>query len=153
MIITCPSKKYIPSFPVGPLQTLDGCYKVSLEPSLLQAEKPQLTQPVLTGGQCDLLVTLFLMQHRIQFAFWAASAHCQLMLSFSSINIPKSFSSGLLSSHSQPNLYLCLSVPQSRCRTLHLALLNFMRLAWAHFLSLSRSLGYHPFPLACQLHH
>ncbi|KAK4831337.1 hypothetical protein QYF61_017468 [Mycteria americana] len=42
----------------------------------------------------DLLVTLLLMQPRIWLAFWAASAHCWLMLSFSSTNTPKSFSSG-----------------------------------------------------------
>ncbi|KAK4829379.1 hypothetical protein QYF61_003719, partial [Mycteria americana] len=30
-------------------QVLEGCYKVSLEPSLLQAEPPQLSQPFLTG--------------------------------------------------------------------------------------------------------
>jgi len=53
---------------------------------------------------------------------------------------PKSFSSELLSSHSLPSLYLCLGLPRLRCRTLHLALLNFMRLAWAHLSSLSRSL-------------
>jgi len=28
---------------------LDGCYEVSLEPLLLQAEQPQLSQPFLTG--------------------------------------------------------------------------------------------------------
>ena len=36
------------------------------------------------------------------------SAHCQVMLSFSSTNNPKSFSSGLLSIHVLPSLYLCL---------------------------------------------
>jgi len=30
-----------------PLQVLEGCYKVSPEPALLQAEQPQLPQPVL----------------------------------------------------------------------------------------------------------
>ncbi|PKU38867.1 phospholipase a1 member hypothetical protein [Limosa lapponica baueri] len=33
----------------SPLQVLKGCYKVSTEPSLLQAEQPQLSQPVLIG--------------------------------------------------------------------------------------------------------
>jgi len=33
-------------------------------------------------------------------AFWAASAHCWLMSSFSSIRTPKSFSAGLLSKRS-----------------------------------------------------
>ena len=32
-----------------PLQVLEGCYKVSPAPSLLQAEQPQLSQPFLTG--------------------------------------------------------------------------------------------------------
>ena len=42
----CPSKKSLPSFPVGPLQTVEGHYKVPPEPSLLQAEQTQLSQPV-----------------------------------------------------------------------------------------------------------
>ncbi|XP_074006257.1 COX assembly mitochondrial protein homolog isoform X1 [Numenius arquata] len=33
----------------GSLQILEGCYEVSLEPSLLQAEEPQLSQSVFTG--------------------------------------------------------------------------------------------------------
>ncbi|KAK4826170.1 hypothetical protein QYF61_006032 [Mycteria americana] len=32
-----------------PTKVLEGCYKVSPEPSLLQAEQPQLSQPVFTG--------------------------------------------------------------------------------------------------------
>ena len=32
-IATCPYKKFLPSFPVGPLQVLEGHYEVSLEPS------------------------------------------------------------------------------------------------------------------------
>jgi len=39
----------LPSFPVGLLQVLEGHCKVPLEPSLLQAEQPQLSQPVLVG--------------------------------------------------------------------------------------------------------
>jgi len=35
--------------PVGPLQVLEGCYKITPEPSLLQTEQPQLPQPVLIG--------------------------------------------------------------------------------------------------------
>ncbi|KAK4829762.1 hypothetical protein QYF61_006486 [Mycteria americana] len=34
---------------IGPLQIPEGCYKVSLQPSLLQAEQPQLSQPVFIG--------------------------------------------------------------------------------------------------------
>ena len=36
----------------------------------------------------DLLVTLLSMQPRIWLAFWAASAHCWLMLSLSSADTP-----------------------------------------------------------------
>ncbi|KAK4810206.1 hypothetical protein QYF61_011800 [Mycteria americana] len=35
------------------LKILEGCYKVSLEPSLLQADQLQLSQPVLLGKRCD----------------------------------------------------------------------------------------------------
>mgnify|MGYP001855404972 CR=1 FL=1 len=44
------------SFHVGPLQVLEGHYEVPPEPSLLHAEVPQLSQPVLTGEMlkpCD----------------------------------------------------------------------------------------------------
>jgi len=47
-----------------PLQVLAGCSKVSLEPSLLQAEQPQLSQPFLiqevfqpSSHFCSLLCT------------------------------------------------------------------------------------------------
>ena len=72
----------------------------------------------------DLLAMLLLMQPVVQLAFWAASAHCHLMLSFSFTSTPKSFSSGLLSTHSLPSLYLRLGLPRPTCRTLHLALLS-----------------------------
>ena len=49
LITTCPCKKSLSSFLVGPFQLLEGCYKVSLQPSLLQTEQPQLSQPFLTG--------------------------------------------------------------------------------------------------------
>ncbi|PKU46981.1 rna-directed dna polymerase from mobile element hypothetical protein [Limosa lapponica baueri] len=41
----CPSEVRIRTS-TGPLQVLEGCYEVSLEPSPLQAEQPQLSQPV-----------------------------------------------------------------------------------------------------------
>ncbi|KAK4807440.1 hypothetical protein QYF61_001991 [Mycteria americana] len=130
-----------------------GCYKVYPQPSLLQAEQPQLSQPVLIGEvlqppdhfcgppldplqqlhvllvlrtpeldavlqggltraeqrgripSLDLLATLLWMQPRMLLAFWAASAHCRLMSSLSSISTPKSFSTGLLSIPSSPSLY------------------------------------------------
>jgi len=49
LITTGPSKKSLSSFCVGPLQVLEGCPKVSPEPSLLQDEQPQLSQPFLIG--------------------------------------------------------------------------------------------------------
>ncbi|KAK4821804.1 hypothetical protein QYF61_003833 [Mycteria americana] len=48
-VATCPCKKSLSSFLVGPLQVLEGCYKVSPEPFLLQAEQPQLSQAVFIG--------------------------------------------------------------------------------------------------------
>lgn len=35
--------------------------------------------------------------------------------------------------HSPPTFYLCMLLPQSTYKTLHLVLLNFMRFAWAYF--------------------
>lgn len=67
----------------------------------------------------------------MRLAFWAAGAHCQIMVSF----LSKSFFSRLLSIHLL-SLYLGLALPWCRWRTLHSSLLNFMRLAWLH---LSRS--------------
>uniref|UniRef100_A0A8V0XFM6 Ubiquitin-fold modifier 1 n=1 Tax=Gallus gallus TaxID=9031 RepID=A0A8V0XFM6_CHICK len=46
------------------------------------------------------------------------------------IGINPAQTAGLLSSHSSANLYLHLGLPRHKCRTLHLALWNFMRLAW-----------------------
>jgi len=48
-VTTCPCKKSLSSFLVGPFKYLAGCYQVSPLPSLLQAEQPQLSQPFLTG--------------------------------------------------------------------------------------------------------
>jgi len=39
--------KTFPVFPVGSLQAPKGCYKLSPQPSLLQAEQPQLSHPFL----------------------------------------------------------------------------------------------------------
>ena len=83
---------------------------------------------------------VLLVQPRIQLAFWAVSTHCQVMLSFLLTDTHKSFLAVLLSIHYLPSLYLCLKLPLPTCRTLHLALLNFMRFTWTHFSSLSRSL-------------
>lgn len=62
------------------------------------------------------------------------------MLSFSSTNTHKVLSVRVLPVHSPPTMYLCLGLPQPRCRTLHLALLDFMRFVQVHLSNLSRSL-------------
>lgn len=100
-----------------------------------------------------MLVTLLVMQPGIQSAFWIVSAQCQPISRFSSINIPNSFSSGLLLIHSSPSLYWYWRLPWPRCRALHLTLLSLMRFTWTHFLSLSRSSGWCSFPPACWPHH
>lgn len=73
----------------------------------------------------DLLATMLLMLARMWLAFWAASAHCQLMSSiscpaFHPQESPKSFSAGPLPVASSPSVYSYLGLPQHRCRTLHL---------------------------------
>jgi len=49
LIPTCPCKKSLSILPAGPLQVLEGCYNVTLEPSLLQAQQSQLSQLFLLG--------------------------------------------------------------------------------------------------------
>lgn len=44
-----PVAKSVPVFPVSPVEVLKGRRKVSAEPSLLQAEQGQLSQPFVTG--------------------------------------------------------------------------------------------------------
>jgi len=67
-------------------------------------------------------------------------AHCQLTLNFLATDTPPNSSTpGLLSSHSALILCLCLGLPRPTCRTLHLALLNFMTLTRTHLSSLSIS--------------
>lgn len=63
-------------------------------------------------------------------------------------------STGLLSVCSLPSLHLCLGLPQSRCRTLHLALWNFRRFAVSQpaQVPLDPS-GSHPLSLEHQTHH
>ena len=48
-VTTDPAEQSIPFFPVAPLWILTGHYKVTSEPSLLQAEQPHLSQPLLVG--------------------------------------------------------------------------------------------------------
>jgi len=127
--------------PLAPLQQVQVC-PVLRAPELDAGLPGGCTRAEQRGRiPClDLLPTLLGVQPRVQLASWAASAHCWVMSSFLSTSRPKSFSSGLLSIHSLPSLYLYLGLPQPRCRTLHLALLNLMRLTQAHLSSLSRSL-------------
>jgi len=81
--------------------------------------------------------TPLLMQPRILLAFRAARAHCCLMSSSSSTRTtsPSSqvYSQGVLLS-----LYTYLGLSQSKCNTLHLALLNLFQFNQVHFSSLSR---------------
>ena len=42
-------KKPVPIFIISPIYVLKGCNKVSPQPSPLQAEQPQLSQPFLIG--------------------------------------------------------------------------------------------------------
>ena len=59
-----------------------------------------------------------------------------------------SFSLGLLSMSFSPGLSSYLGLPQPKCNTLHLALLNFIRFSCAHFSSVQVPLG-GVFPLYC----
>lgn len=81
----------------------------------------------------------FLGQPRAPLAFWAAKTHCQVILTFSSINVHKFFPQAALSTCSTLSLYLCLGLSQPRCQTLPWALLNFRRFAQTHHSSLSPS--------------
>ncbi|KAK4815290.1 hypothetical protein QYF61_026195 [Mycteria americana] len=132
-----------------------------------QAEQPQLSQPVLTGEvlqpsdhfcgpPLDPLQQVHVfpvlrapeldtaLQDTVGFLGCKCilPGHVELFIH----HLPQSFSSGLLSIHSPPSLYLCLALPQPMCRTLHLALLKLMRFTWAHLSSLSRSLWMAPLP-------
>ena len=48
-VATSAVNKFVPIFLRNPFQELEGCYKVSPQPSLLQTEQPQLPQPFLIG--------------------------------------------------------------------------------------------------------
>lgn len=45
---TFPDKESLSGFPLGSLQVLECCYEVSMQPSLVWAQQPQLPQTVLT---------------------------------------------------------------------------------------------------------
>jgi len=67
-----------------------------------------------------------LMQPKMQLASWAANAHYFLMSSFLCTKVLKSFSAGLLSLSSYLSMCAYLGLPQHKCNTLHLALLNHL---------------------------
>ena len=79
---------------------------------------------------------ILLMQPRIWLAFWAVSAHWQLIPSLHSPVLPSPSLQGCSQSLHPPAFIDTRDCPDH----LHLALLNFIRFTWAHFLSLSRSL-------------
>ncbi|KAK4816270.1 hypothetical protein QYF61_014342 [Mycteria americana] len=137
-ITTLPDKVSLPIFPV-----LEGCYKVSPEPSLLQAEQPQLSQPVLIGE---------VLQPQIIFMALLGRAQAGPCLSYvggprTENSTPAQDAIGFLGcehtllSHGQHFIHqyppVSLRRPALKCRILHLALLNFMRFARAHLSSLS----------------
>ena len=86
------------------------------------------------------LATPLLMQPRILFAFWDASACCWHISSFLSKRTFSPISTGLLSMNFSPNLYTYLGLSSFRSNTWHSDLLNPIQFMWAHFPSLSRSL-------------
>lgn len=83
----------------------------------------------------DLFVTLY----SNEWAFWGASTHCWIISNFIFTSIPKFFPRDLPSIHSSPNLYWSFGTPQSRCKTLHIALLNSMESMWMHFVKPPRT--------------
>ncbi|KAK4813629.1 hypothetical protein QYF61_014389, partial [Mycteria americana] len=140
---------------------LAGCYKVSLEPSLLQAEQPQLSQPVLVGEVlqpsdhfCDppldslqqLHLCLVLRTPELDAVLRdtvgllgcerTLSAHAQFFVH----QYPQVLFRRAALKHIIPQPVSKPRIAPTRCRTLHLALLNLMRFTQAHFSSLSRSL-------------
>lgn len=95
---------------------------------------PQRAEPRGCITSLNLLAMLFLMLPRTPFAFLLPRAHSWLMDNFLSTRTPRSFSE-LLSTRSVPSLYMGLIL--SRCRTLHLPLLNFRQFS-VHLSNLSR---------------
>ena len=96
------------------------------------------------------LTTPFLMELRIPLAFWAASAHCWFMLSFSSARTPKSISALLISRISSFSLCIYMGLSWPKCKTVHFALLDFLmvtRLTYWVYQGLS---GWHAFLLLYQ---
>lgn len=92
------------------------------------------------------------MWNRILLTFWASSAHYQLTSTILSISSPKSFYTGLLSIHWCPCHQWYWGLSQYKCSSLHLALLNFVRFAWAPSSSFWGPFGWCRIPHADQLH-
>ena len=70
MLANLPCKKSLSSFLVGPLQVLKGCYKVSPDPSLLQAEQPQIDTYLLNGLHKSLYFCLPLSLNKPEGIIW-----------------------------------------------------------------------------------
>ncbi|KAK4818403.1 hypothetical protein QYF61_012324 [Mycteria americana] len=124
------------------LKILKGHNKVSLEPSFLQAEQPQLSQPVLIGEVLQPSdhfcgPPLDLLQQVHVFPVLRAP---ELDTALQPPVPPSPSWQGCSQSLHPPACIDTGGFPQARCRTLHLALLNLMRFTRAHFSSLSRSL-------------
>lgn len=84
-------------------------------------------------------------------AFWAASAHCLLMLSFLFTTTPKSFTSRLLLVKSLPTPYLCLGLPWSTYRT-HKYFVYEHKEVWAkYFICVSYMYMWLTFLLSCPI--
>ena len=198
-VTTCPYKKSLPRFPFFHVQVLEGSYKVSSEPSRLQAEKPQLTQPAFVGevlqpsdhlhgpsvdllqqshvllvlGAPGLIAVLQLGSHKSRIEGqnhlpWSAS-HISLDATLDTVGFlgckctlsahVKSFikwhspilllRAALKPFFAQPVPVLGIVWP--RCRTLHLALLNFMK--WHGHTVCPGPSGCHLFTPTFQLHH
>lgn len=65
---------------------------------------------------------------------------------------PSFFSEGLVSIHLSPSQQQCVGLLWSRCKTMHFALLNFMRLIWVQFLKPVHVLLYDN-PSFCHVRH
>ena len=142
------SSTNLPSFGLKPLPLVlcDGCTCPLIKLCIWDARAGCSTPGGFSQRQrhritsFDLLAAFLPMQHRIRLAFWPASPYCQLMSNFASTRTSKSLSPRLLSIILSSNLYWYWWLPWCRCRTLHLALLNFMRFRQAQSSSLSKTL-------------
>lgn len=81
---------------------------------------------IVIAASHNILDTLLWMNPRTQLVFWDTRAHSWVMLSFLSANTPGLFPQGFSQTILCLNC-LCLGLPCTRGRVLHLALLNFMR--------------------------